>query len=57
MAATAHPIRHRLEYGAVVAFGALVRGLPLAAAQVLAWPLARLAYALLGSRRREPRSA
>ena len=53
MAATAHPIRHRLEYGAVVAFGALVRALPLAAAQVLAWPLARLAYALLGSRRRE----
>ena len=53
MASSPHPVRYRLEYGAVVAFGALVRALPLAAAQVLAWPLARLAYALMGSRRRE----
>ena len=53
MAGKPHPVRWRLEYGAVLAIGALVRALPLAAAQSLVWPLARLAWALLGSRRRE----
>ena len=53
MAGKPHPVRWRLEYGAVLALGALLRALPHAAAQVFAWPLARLAYGLLGSRRRE----
>lgn len=53
MAGKPHPVRWRLEYGAVLAIGALVRALPLAAAQSLVWPIARLAWALLGPRRRE----
>ena len=53
MAGRPHPVRWRLEYGAVLAVGALVRALPLAAAQSLVWPIARLAWALLGPRRRE----
>ena len=55
MAGRPHPVRWRLEYGAVLAVGALVRALPHAAAQAFVWPLARLAYALAGSRRREAR--
>ena len=55
MAGKPHPVRWRLEYGAVLAIGALVRALPHAAAQALVWPLARLSYALAGSRRREAR--
>lgn len=53
MAGKPHPVRWRLEYGAALAFGAVANALPHAAAQVLAWPLARLSFALLGSRRRE----
>jgi lauroyl/myristoyl acyltransferase len=55
MAGRPHPVRWRLEYGAVLAVGALARALPHAAAQAFVWPLARLAYALAGSRRREAR--
>ena len=40
MAGKPHPVRWRLEYGAVLAGGALVRALPLAAAQGVAWALA-----------------
>ena len=53
MAGKPHPVRWRLEYGAVLAVGALVRALPLAAAQGVAWALARLAHALMAARRRE----
>ena len=55
MAGKPHPVRWRLEYGAVLAVGALVRALPLAAAQGVAWALARLAHALMAARRREAR--
>lgn len=55
MAGKPHPVRWRLEYGAVLAVGALVRALPLAAAQGVAWALARLAHALMSARRREAR--
>lgn len=55
MAGKPHPVRWRLEYGAVLAVGALVRALPHAVAQAFVWPLARLAYALAGPRRREAR--
>ena len=55
MAGKPHPVRWRLEYGAVLAIGALVRALPHAAAQAFVWPLARLSFALLGPRRREAR--
>ena len=53
MAGKPPPVRWRIEYGAVAALGALMRALPHAAAQAFAWPLARAAYALMGSRRRE----
>ena len=53
MAGKPHPVRWRLEYGAVLAIGALVRALPHAAAQAFVWPLARLSFALAGKRRRE----
>ena len=55
MAGRPHPVRWRLEYGAVLAVGALARALPHAAAQAFVWPLARLGYALAGARRREAR--
>ena len=55
MAGRPHPVRWRLEYGAVLAVGALARALPHAAAQAFVWPLARLAYALAGARRRDAR--
>lgn len=54
-AATPHPVRYRVEYGAVRAVGALFCVLPHAAAQAVAWGLARLAYGLMGGRRREAR--
>lgn len=51
-----HPIRsfrYWLEYVFVASFGFVFRILPLAAAQGIAWCLARAGYALMGSRRRE----
>jgi len=53
MPAPLHPVRYRLEYGALLALAALARALPLAAAQGLAWGLARLAWLLSAGRRRE----
>lgn len=54
MAGKPHPVRWRLEYGAVRALGALCSVLPLAAAQAVAWGFARLAWAgPMRGRRRE----
>ena len=47
------PVRHFVEYLFVATVGAFLRLLPLVVAQVVAWGLARLGYALMGSRRRE----
>ena len=46
-------VRYFLEYAAVAAVGAVLRILPLAPAQCVAWALARAGYALMGKRRRE----
>ena len=47
------PVRHFVEYLFIATVGAFLRLLPLVVAQVVAWGLARLGYALMGSRRRE----
>ena len=49
----ARAVRYRLEYAAVVSLGLLFRAMPLAAAQCVAWVIARAGYALMRSRRNE----
>lgn len=46
-------VRHWLEYVAIATVGLFLRVLPLAAAQCVAWVLARAGYALMRSRRNE----
>lgn len=53
MTAPAHPVRYRVEYGAVRFLGGLFCLLPHALAQGIAWCLGRVAYGLMGKRRRE----
>ena len=47
----ARAVRYRLEYAAVASLGLLFRAMPLAAAQCVAWVIARAGYALMRSRR------
>ena len=49
----ARAVRYRLEYAAVASLGLLFRAMPLAAAQCVAWVIARAGYALMRSRRNE----
>ena len=53
MTMSAHPVRYFVEYLFIASVGALLRLLPLVLAQSVAWCLAGLGSALMGSRRRE----